>query len=168
MMTVGEINGLGVYLRSIREEWDTAAIRTAINKLVSDGFDQADIAEAAVAIARDRSNRAAVTISIKAPELIARKHAKNVVPRTPGPTRRDDDFLCDVCGLTEDRCLAHAANVGGRDHAFVTVSTAQAQRDAQRVDGRLARARADAIQQVSRDLFKLPADVTGPPDESAA
>jgi hypothetical protein len=164
-MTVGEARGLATFLRSIRgdEEWQTSKILNALAKLQDEGYTTQDITEACTAIALDRSNLYATMLSIKAPEMIAKKHAAKVNLRTGGPSRRgDDSFLCDVCGKSEGRCQSDATNLNGSDHAFVNVSRRDLDRDQMHADGRIAAARANAISKAASGLFALPADVTNP------
>lgn len=158
MMTIAQIKGLTVLIRSTREDWDARAIDQAITTLADEGYTPADVTAACVEIAGDARNRAPITLSLKGPELIEKRHVQTARPKA-GPARRDDGYLCDVCGLNEATCQATAGNLDGRDHTFITVRAAQAERDTQRADGRLDRARANAIAKAARAMYRLPEDV---------
>jgi hypothetical protein len=174
VMTIPIIKGLTVLIRSIREDWDARAVEQAITTLADDGYSPADISAACVEIASDHRNRAPVTLSIKAPELIEKRHVQTARPKA-GLKSRDDSYLCDVCGLNEAACQATAGNLNGRDHPFITARAAQTARDQQRADGRLATARTTAVRKAAGGMFQLPKDVqnahdTAPPparEESA-
>ena len=167
MMTIPQIKGLTVLIRSTREDWDARSIEQAITNLTNDGYAAPDITAVCVEIASDTRNRAPITLSIKGPELIEKRHAQTDRPKT-GPLRRDDDYLCDVCGLNEPTCQSTAGNTDGRDHPFITVRTAQQERDQQRTDGRLDRARAAAIRQATDAMYRLPPDVETTPAQPPA
>jgi hypothetical protein len=174
-MTVGEARGLATFLRSIRgdEEWQTPKILNALAKLQDEGYSTQDITEACTAIALDKSNKFATMLSIKAPEMIARKHEQKVKPRTSGG-KLPDQFKCDVCGKVESKCQSDATNLNGQDHAFDSVAARNIDRDQMHADGRIAAARANAISKATSGLFALPAEVanvhipTDPQEEAAS
>jgi len=153
-MTIPDINALTVVVRTLREDWDQRAVRDQVTQLAED-YNQPDIAYACVAIARDLQNRAPVTLSIKAPDVIARLHTRpSNGPRTPGPATLEDSWRCDVCGLRVDQCQASAGNRGDDWHAFVSVAAAEAARDAEWTQqGKVRRVAIPA------DLFTMPDDV---------
>jgi hypothetical protein len=155
MMTIPDLSALTVVVRSLREDWDHRAIRDQLTKLAED-YDHPDVAYAAVQIARDHSNRAPVTLTIKAPDLIARLHATTSTgPRTPGPASRDASWLCDTCGRRHDQCVAVRPGIDD-DHPFVSIAEAEAQRDA---EWALAGKPRRSLPAGAADLFTLPEDV---------
>jgi hypothetical protein len=158
MMTIPDINALTVVVRTLREDWaDQRAVRDQITQL-AENYDQPDIAYAAVVIARDLQNRSPVTLSIKAPDIIARLHTRpSSGPRTPGPSTLEDNWRCDVCGLRVDQCQASAGNRGDDWHEFMSVADAEAQRDAEWTQqGKVRRA---AVAGVLAGLFTMPDDI---------
>lgn len=155
MMTIGDITALARMVCTLREDWGgyNRAVEVQIAKLAED-YDHPDVAYAAIQIARDHSNRAPVTLTIKAPDLIARMHAATTNgPRTPGPSLRGEGWLCDTCGLPHHTCQANAGNRGDDYHPFVSIADAEAQRDAEwEQAGKVRRV-------LIGDLFTMPGDV---------
>jgi hypothetical protein len=155
MMTIGDITALARMVCTLREDWSQQyrAVEAQITKLAED-YDHPDVAYAAVQIARDHTNRAPVTLTIKAPDLIARLHATTTNgPRTPGPAAFDDQWKCDTCGLRQDVCQASAGNRGDDYHPFVSIADAEAQRNAEwALAGKERRT-------IPTDMFTLPSDV---------
>jgi hypothetical protein len=165
MMTPGEVRGLTTFIRSIRgdEEWHTTTITTAIAKLQDEGYSTQDITEACTAIALDRNNKFPSMLSMKAPEMIRRKHEQKVKPRPTGPGKLGDQYKCDTCGKTEAQCQSDATNLNGADHGFIPVARRDLDRDQMHADGRIAAARDEALAKAPANLFKLPDDIASDP-----
>jgi hypothetical protein len=127
MMTVGDIRAAAGVVRTLRiDDWLHHLVEAQVAQLAED-YTHEDVLYACVVIARDPSNRAPMTLSLKAPDIIAKLHAKTAGPRTPGPDKIDKGRLCFVCNRREDRCQSSAANQGDDHHAFVSMRDAEAQ-----------------------------------------
>jgi hypothetical protein len=125
-----------------------------------------------VTIAENRNNHAPVTLTMKAKDLIAELYAKTSVNRTPGPGKTDKGSLCDICTKPESDCQSAATNLNGSDHAFVNMARAEFNRNQQHADGRIAAARANALDRVAKSgrLFRGMADIDQPiePEQESA
>lgn len=125
MMTIGDIRAAIGVARTLRDDWQFQQTEAAIAK-IADEYTHEDILYAIVVIARDPNNRAPMMIGVKAPDIIARLHAKVAGPRTPGPSRRDKTWLCSICGMRRDVCESSAANRGEDRHEFIAIRDAEA------------------------------------------
>jgi hypothetical protein len=161
-MTPGEARGLATFLRSIREDWQTAPILAALDKLQSEKYSTQDITEVCTAIALDHSNQLPVMLSMKGGELILRKHQQKTKPRSTGQGKLPDQFKCDTCGKVESVCQSDATNLNGADHPFVPVTSRDNDRDQMHADGRIAAARKNALDRAMKGMWSLPADINKP------
>lgn len=129
MMTIGDIRAATTVVTTLREDWDHRAVESAISELAGGNYTHADILHACTVIATDRRNMAPVTLSLKAPDLIARAHPTTQRRRGFRPSRTNPGFVCDVCLKTPDVCEAENAIVHpDRAHEFVSVRDADGQR----------------------------------------
>ena len=151
-MTLPHIRAACVVVQTLREEWDRRAVEGQVTEL-ADLYDHPDVLYACVTIARNLDNRAPVTLTMKAGEIIGRLHAKTATVRTRTGGRRNDQYACDTCGLTRDLCEQQAGNLDGADHLFKTIAAAELEREKQRYVREFP---------MKRDLGvgQLPADVT--------
>ena len=152
MMELGNVRAAVTVVRTIRDDWDQRSIQGQIEQMSLE-YPHADVLYAAVTIAEDRRNGSPVTLSMKAGEVLNRLHAKTPAAR-PGKRRQgQEQWLCDVCGLTRDLCEQQAGNLDGSDHQFKTIKDAEAEREKQRYVREYPQKRDFGI-------GKLPADVT--------
>jgi hypothetical protein len=126
MMTIGDIRAAVGVVRTLRgDDWAFAQVESQVAQLAED-YTHEDVVYALVVIARDPQNRAPMMLALKAPEVIAKLHAKTAGPRTPGPDKLDKLAHCSVCNLRRDRCQQSAGNQGDDRHNFLSYKDAEA------------------------------------------
>lgn len=160
-MDLGNIKAAVAVVRTIREDWPLRSVEGQVTEL-ADNYPHPDVLYVCVAIAENRNNQYAATLTLKAPMILEQLHTKTATVRTRTGGGGDKSYLCDVCTKPERACQTAANNMNGSDHAFVNVSRRNLDRDQMHADGRIAAARAGAIAKATSGLFALPADVTNP------
>lgn len=153
-MDLGNIKAAVSVVRTIREDWPIRAVEGQVTEL-ADNYPHPDVLYVCVAVAEDKNNQFASTLTMRAPTILDRLHSKTATVRTRNGSsgRRDDSYLCDVCTKPERDCQTAATNLNGADHPFKTIAAAEIERERQRYVRQFPQ---------SRDLGigVLPADVT--------
>lgn len=155
----GELRGLATFLVSIRDDWQVAQVRGALEKL--QGYSLVDVAEVCTEIARNRSNLYPVMLATKGEEKIRAKGQATKARRVN--TKLPDQYKCDECGKVRSLCMSAARSADGAGHAFISAAERNADRDEKHADGRMADAvagaRATALEKATKGMFALPRDV---------
>jgi hypothetical protein len=136
-MLQGDIKAAFTVIGSLRmdmaDQWDRRHTEAQIQELAG-LYDHPDVLWICCVVARDPNNRSPIMLKTLAPRIHEKLHAKQASnpTRTGSRGRRDDQHLCDTCGLTRDKCEQQAGNLDGADHAFKTIAQAEAEREKQR------------------------------------
>lgn len=130
MMGIGDIKAAVTVVRTIREDWPQRAVEGQVTEL-ADNYPHPDVLYACVAIAEDRNNQFAATLSMKAPQVLERLHTKTATVRTRTGSHGRKGFLCDICNKTQAECQTSVSNINGSDHAFISAAAGQAERERQ-------------------------------------
>lgn len=157
-MELGNIRAAVTVVRTIRDDWDQRMIQGQLEQMSLD-YPHADVLYAAVVIAEDRRNGSPVTLTMKAGDILDVLHAKTPTRKPAARRGGQEQWLCDVCGLTRHQCEQQAGNLNGADHLFRSITDAEAEREKQR--------HVRDFPPGGRDLSdysfgRLPADVTEP------
>jgi hypothetical protein len=161
-MNLGNIKAAVALVRTIREDWPLRSVEGQVTEL-ADSYPHPDVVYVCVAIAENRNNLHAATLTLKAPRILEELHTRTATVRTrTGGNGGDKSYLCDVCSKPQRDCQTDATNLNGEDHAFISAATRNEDRDQMHTDGRIAAARANALSKAAGGLFALPADVTSP------
>ncbi|HEY3559633.1 MAG TPA: hypothetical protein VGL05_19325 [Kribbella sp.] len=161
-MTLPHVRAACIVVQTLREDWDRRAVEGQVTEL-ADTYDHPDVLYACVVVARDLNNRAPTMLTVKASDIISRLHSKTATVRTATPGRRDEQFLCDVCNKPQGTCESVPTNLDGRDHSFVSIRRAEAERERERAANNPIRVEAKAeVARHKTDLFAMPADIDQP------
>lgn len=130
-MELGNVRAAVSVVRTIRDDWDQRMVQGQIEQMSLE-YPHKDVVYAAIEIAEDLRNGSPVTLTMKAGDILEKLHAKTPT-RKPG-TRRggQEQWLCDVCGMTRHQCEQQAGNLNGEDHTFRSITAAEADREKQR------------------------------------
>ena len=173
-MTLGNIKAAVGVVRTIREDWPLRSVEGQVTEL-ADNYSHPDVLYVCVAIAEDRNNQFAATLTLKASKILERLHEKTATVRTrTSGGGSDQNYLCDVCTKPQRDCQTAMTNLDGVDHAFKSMRRAETERVAERAANNPIRVEAKA--EVSKhwrpptkgtpggwsNVGQLPADVTNP------
>lgn len=125
-MTIGDIRAAVGVVRCVRDDWPAHLVEGEIARLAEE-YTKSDVLYAITRIADDPSNRAPLMLTLKAPEIIEKLHAKTAGPRTPGPEVLNKMSNCFICMKRRDVCQQSAGNRGSnKDHDFVSFADGEA------------------------------------------